>query len=625
MALPFGVFGEQSEEAANSRPLKDISEMTVIRQGGSNLIPPRGETPSQRSRIARYCAVCRSLALRDPSSCRRRAMGLSEDFSCKSECGIDPASDREYCSRTGIRTISIVESIAMLDLDSLLRNGFFPKELPPTFQTASFADYVGQQGGLAFKGGNAPISRPAVHNLGRSGQVRRNLKICNPFNQYELAEILVIGADEIQKHLDSGTLSASCPIADSFGRRALVPKHIGNDLPLLRAETRAVGRHLLRADIARFYHTIYTHSVPWALHGKSWAKANRTGGIGNELDRALRNAQDGQTLGIPVGPDTSLVIAEIIATAVDIRLPSGIRGFRYIDDYEFVFPATSAAEQALVNLEESLAEYELALNPLNTVISPLPQALDRDWITDIREYELNERDVDQRSLFRYFNHVFRLAGQWPFESVIAYAVGRLRTASVEQEVWPHYQNLLFQCCTAEPTSLPTVVGQLYRHSKYGVSPRLKDVVNNIVTTHGPLGHASEVAWAIWTAIWFEQDLTKEAAQAIEKIDDPFVWLLALDARDRGRISFDDLSFLKTRLATGELYDRNWLLAYEAPLRGWYGDGKPVASDSNFGPLLAKGVFFYNPKPPMPVAYLVDVSGYGDLTDLTLDRDVNPDF
>ena len=129
-----------------------------------------------------------------------------------------------------------------------------------------------------------------------------------------------------------------------------------------------------------------------------------------------------------MGPDTSLVIAEIIATAVDIRLPSGIRGFRYIDDYEFVFPATSAAEQALVNLEESLAEYERALNPLNTVISPLPQALDRDWITDIREYELNERDVDQRSLFRYFNHVFRLAGQWPFESVIAYAVGQQEEA-----------------------------------------------------------------------------------------------------------------------------------------------------------------------------------------------------
>src|SRR5262249_36909651 len=208
-----------------------------------------------------------------------------------------------------------------------------PKELPPTFHTSSFADYVSKQGGLTFKGGNAPISRPAVHSLGRSGHVRRNLKICNPFNQYELAEILVVGADEIQRHLDSATLSASRPVADSFRRRALVPNHTGNDLPLLRAETRAVGRHLLKADIARFYHTIYTQSGPWALHGKSWAKANRTAGIGNEIDRALRNAQDGQTLGIPVGPDSSLVIAEIIATAVDARLPRGMRGFRYIDDY----------------------------------------------------------------------------------------------------------------------------------------------------------------------------------------------------------------------------------------------------------------------------------------------------
>ena len=127
-------------------------------------------------------------------------------------------------------------------------------------------------------------------------------------------------------------------------------------------------------------------------------------------------------------------------------LPKGIPGFRYIDDYEFTFRTVSAAEEALVRLEESVAEYELALNPLKTVIKPLPQTLDREWVITIRDYELGNFDeIDETNLFRYFNYVFALASQWPLEPVIAYAVGRLRAASVQQDVWPHYQNLLFQC------------------------------------------------------------------------------------------------------------------------------------------------------------------------------------
>ena len=62
------------------------------------------------------------------------------------------------------------------------------------------------------------------------------------------------------------------------------------------------------------------------------------------------------------------------------------------------------------------------------------------------------------------------------------------------------------------------------------------------------------------------------------------------------------------------------------MRGWYGDQHGVASDANFGALLREGVSFYNPTPPIPVAYLVDVSGgYGQLADLTRERDVNPDL
>jgi hypothetical protein len=103
---------------------------------------------------------------------------------------------------------------------------------------------------------------------------------------------------------------------------------------------RSRSRYVIQTDISRFYQSIYTHSIPWALHGKAAAKANRSRRlIGNTLDKLVREGQDRQTIGVPIGPDTSLIIAEIILSSVDEALKRKRlkNGLRYIDDYDFGF------------------------------------------------------------------------------------------------------------------------------------------------------------------------------------------------------------------------------------------------------------------------------------------------
>ena len=82
-------------------------------------------------------------------------------------------------------------------------------------------------------------------------------------------------------------------------------------------------RFHLYADFARFYGSIYTHSIAWALHGQDEARADEKTMLltGNQIDRLVRNTQDRQSMGIPVGPDSSLVMAEIIGAAIDQKLP----------------------------------------------------------------------------------------------------------------------------------------------------------------------------------------------------------------------------------------------------------------------------------------------------------------
>lgn len=63
----------------------------------------------------------------------------------------------------------------------------------------------------------------------------------------------------------------------------------------------------VKADIVQCFPSIYTHSVPWAAHGRSIAKRHRDDVLlwGNALDRATQGIRDGQTNGLPIGPHTS--------------------------------------------------------------------------------------------------------------------------------------------------------------------------------------------------------------------------------------------------------------------------------------------------------------------------------
>ena len=79
--------------------------------------------------------------------------------------------------------------------------------------------------------------------------------------------------------------------------------------------------HMVKADISKCFPSIYTHSIPWAIHGKATAKKNRDLMLeGNLLDRSCQILADSQTNGLAIGPHSSNVISEIILTKIDVTL-----------------------------------------------------------------------------------------------------------------------------------------------------------------------------------------------------------------------------------------------------------------------------------------------------------------
>lgn len=227
-------------------------------------------------------------------------------------------------------------------LSIILARGYFPKELPPPFNTKSFGAFadtapVALHLDITKKGSKSNLTAlPAIHNQARSGTLRRKLSIPNPVSQYQVARAVAEGWRTLKSACAVSPISLTTPRYLKHGLRAINTRHAFDAIPVARARSRVASRYLLTTDLSQFYPSIYTHSIPWALHTKSVAKARQNDYtlLGNVLDLAIRNGQDKQTVGIPIGPDTSLVIAEVILSSVDAKLGGAItkRGFRYIDD-----------------------------------------------------------------------------------------------------------------------------------------------------------------------------------------------------------------------------------------------------------------------------------------------------
>lgn len=135
----------------------------------------------------------------------------------------------------------------MITTKELLERGYFPRELPPSFTTASFAAFVASyRRGLSLP---ARSTQYVSHNLARPGGLRRSLKIPNPFFYLALSEQIERHGALIDSHLRATNLSASRPRATKALGRAVVPRLRLGELPKLRARRWPGARYLVLTSI----------------------------------------------------------------------------------------------------------------------------------------------------------------------------------------------------------------------------------------------------------------------------------------------------------------------------------------------------------------------------------------
>ena len=289
----------------------------------------------------------------------------------------------------------------------LVDYGLFGEKLPPCFTSEGLSDHVPKRLVSLTKGNKEKklndLLTKSRHDFIRYESLRdvnipRQMGVPHPESYIVQCLALKRHWEKVKKHCEQPNTPVS---------RIYVRKMSGNHVFRMNYKGKEhfeneeadiinmMGAYyIVRTDISNCFPSIYTHSIPWALHGRSKSKKDRSVLLkGNILDKATQGTRDGQTNGLLIGPHASNVISEIILTRIDDEMirKRYKRFSRYIDDYTFYAKTHNEAENFIRDLGMQLREYELVLNGKKTEILPMPLPIKKDWVRELNSFPLPDK------------------------------------------------------------------------------------------------------------------------------------------------------------------------------------------------------------------------------------------
>ena len=497
-------------------------------------------------------------------------------------------------------------------LKALLGAGYFPEELPPSFTTTDFAKYrraIGNAWAAVQNYPQYPRTNPERFSIPKVTDWRRELAIVNPIAQYHVAKLIADGWHQINAHLRSCSFGVEDVVVKSDEDRAVSTPDF-RLVALRHSEISALHNYALVADISRFYGTLYTHAIAWGLHTKAWAKThvNTTvlkTSLGGRLDEAIRKGQDNQSIGIPIGPDTSRIIAEIIAVSIDAQVQKELKFsadsiVRNVDDWYIGFDNAGQAEEAIAILAAAARDYELEIHPDKTKVIYAPTEVQPVWPTALRQSAISAEFSEQsKTIDHYFAQAFQYAAEHKSSNVLRFAVNSLRSANILKINWPQFETYLLKSARANATTIPMVVHLLafYNAKSFPVNKdRIAKFIKDTIAKCGPSAAHYEIAWTLFLAKMLRISLPADWVKPVTKLESSVCALILLDLRQMGLIDGPiDVSLWTQAMTTKGLETNLWLVAYEADLKGWL---KPpvagfVQNHPFFAALRQRNVSFYN--------------------------------
>jgi len=519
-------------------------------------------------------------------------------------------------------------------LSALLSLGYFPKELPLVFTTLDFGRHSSEiiaawRKANVFKTETVSYKQPGkrkknlfgsytykisdtdieVISKPKRGYERRNINITHPIPQALLAY-------EISTHWKSisGWLSRQTYSLDKIQISKLFDRSIrGINFDIHRAKNNfieATSDWLVKTDITRFYPTIYTHSIPWAAYGKEKVKNNLSlykGSLADRLDILIRNCNRNQTIGIPIGPETSRVIAEIISSRIDDDFAADTdlnnKDIDRLQDDWFIGVSTfEEAEDVLSKIARLYRNYGLEINGSKTSINHILKTKNLTWTSEITSFLAHKSGpLKGARLKEFLNLSLRLQTEFENDHVINYAMSVIEGGRFGGENVELLESFLLKAAVLSPVSMDRICRVIlnFEHDTKQISKkRLRNRFTQLAERNLEKGNLYEAIWQIYTLRGLKIAInSKKISEIICTHHGSALPLILLDMKEKGLFLNSLPKSNWEDKITIERVERDWiwLLAYEGIRKGWLADKNGVMNAPFFKEMDRRDVVFYDQK------------------------------
>ncbi len=471
----------------------------------------------------------------------------------------------------------------MTTVHDLLNRGYLPKQLPPSFTSHSWGDAVSKHRISAPQ--KYPDTPLLFHNVHRPAAAPRVLGLPHPAHFHKLTDLIVGNWHSLNQLASTSPISLTSPRLGvaAKGERAIEPVQGFKNRAHLSLDRRRGRKAVLKTDITQCYPALYTHAVSWAIQGKAQAQAAFRSKASPKhfadlIDDQVRLCQERQSIGIPIGPDTSFLLGEIVMTRIDEnlvkRLGQPLVGTRAIDDYELFFDSRADAEKARIELSHAAAEFRMTLNQAKTKVLDLPQPLDPRWKHVLLSYSFNGPPSQALKQLKAASDLS--FEQEPGSNAITYLLSMLMGCNFKAPVWSLAQSVVLASLELAQNSLQRAAHFFLNATARGWKvdqAALGEVLNRIVVANAPMRLGNPVAWAIWLMIRLGIQLTPKAATLAEAMEDAVVLTVLAHSTSAGLSPTTRLDALASaRSAPGCWTSADWLFLYECVRHGWLGPG-----------------------------------------------------
>ena len=471
--------------------------------------------------------------------------------------------------------LDFMNSISSSELyKGLLGYGMFSEKIPPAFSSKQFYDYCQM---------NTPSFEDKWYSFVQYDSIRntnviRELGIPTPMAYQQLCDCIRTNWVNIISHFSKYTNGQSHIISRIHIRkmkatRALFQMNYDNwkedgspEMDLLIG-----SRFIIHADISKCFPSIYSHSLPWALAGKTFSKtkAGRNTSLWqNQLDHFVQNCKYGETHGLLIGPHTSNLLAEIILTVVDKALSyKGWKFTRHIDDYTCYVESVEKAQLFLVDLNTELRKFDLSINDKKTEVSELPIALSKQWTRQVG----NPKSFFRNGLFdfisarAYFDSAIEIMQKNNEDSAILnYAIKALPIENMTVQAKLLAVKTIFHLCLLYPYLVHIMDEFVFK--RFDVTQKdIEDFSNRLFEQELTVKNYDAVCYALFFSMKYDFIINKLSAQNAIDSDSCIYKLFSFLQFKKIKRTAEKAALRAHAVAlkkNEEDFDRNWLFIYE---------------------------------------------------------------